>query len=93
LATTFPGQILVADNQVMGLNYEILNTLGSTNLLSILATGAYLPAPMGVQISATVVSSISKHYFEFRTYSNPSTGSPFNNYAAYNLNYPWFSYL
>lgn len=93
LAANFPGQILVSDNQSMGLNYVLLESLGTSALLEILATGGYLPAPMGVQISVVVVPVHTYPFFGFRTYSAPDlTVSPFNTYAFYQTTYPWFSY-
>lgn len=92
--TAFPGQVFISDNQSMGLAYILLESLGSTDLLDVLSTVAngYLPAPMGVQVSVTVVPSLTHPFFAFRTYSDPSTGSPFNNYASYQLTYPWLTY-
>jgi hypothetical protein len=93
LAANFPGQILVSDNQTMGLNYVLIESLGTSDLLEILATGGYLPAPMGVQVSTTVVPEHTNPFFGFRTYSAPDTTvAPFNNYPFYQLTYPWLSY-
>lgn len=93
LAANFPGQILVSDNQAMGLNYVLLETLGTSDLLEILTSGSYLPAPMGVGVSVIVVPSHEYPFFGFRTYSAPDlTVSPFNNYPFYQLTYPWLSY-
>lgn len=93
LAANFPGQIFVSDNQTMGLNYVLLESLGTSDLLEILVTGGYLPAPMGVQTSATILPIQVNPYFGFRTYSAPDmTVAPFNNYAFYQLTYPWLSY-
>lgn len=94
LAMAFPGQVYVSDNQSMGLNYLILDSLGTPDLLDAIIYGDYLPRPMGVQSSATIVGSITKNFFGFRTYSAPGTNvSPFNFYANYQLNYPWLSYF
>lgn len=92
LQNTFPGQIFVSDNRDMSINYVILETLGSATLLSILATGAYLPAPMGVGVGVTIVPSHTNPFFGFITYNTTPTVSPFNNYAFYQLTYPWLSY-
>lgn len=93
IAMNFPGQIFVSDNQAMGLNYVLLESLGTSDLLQILATGGYLPAPMGVGTSVTVVPVHTNPFFGFRTYSAPDpTVAPFNNYAFYQLTYPWLSY-
>lgn len=93
IAANFPGQILVSDNQTMGLNYVLLESLGTSDLLEILATGGYLPAPMGVETSVTIVPEHTNPFFGFRTYSAPdATVAPFNSYAFYQLTYPWLSY-
>lgn len=93
IAANFPGQIFVSDNQLMGLNYVLLESLGTSDLLEILETGGYLPAPMGVQTSVTIVPDHENPFFGFRTYSAPDTTvAPFNNYAFYQLTYPWLSY-
>lgn len=94
LAMNFPGQILVSDNQSMGLSYVLLESLGTPDLLEILTSGAYLPAPMGVSVSVTVIPVHENPFFGFRTYSAPDpTVAPFNNYAFYQLTYPWLSYF
>lgn len=93
LAANFPGLILVSDNQTMGLNYLIIETLGTPELLEILVEGGYLPKPMGVQVSAVIVPAHLNPFFGFRTYTAPAVNaSPFNNYALYQLTYPWFTY-
>jgi len=93
LAAAFPGQIYISDNQVMGLNYVIKETLGTSDLLELLVTGGYLPKPMAVQISVVIYPDIAFPYFGFVSYDSPSTVvSPFNSYSFYNLNSPWLSY-
>lgn len=93
LAASFPGQIRVSDNQTMALNYVVLESLGTADLLEVLVTGGYLPAPMGVQTSVVIVPLIENPFFGFRTYSAPDpTVAPFNNYIIYQLTYPWLSY-
>ncbi len=93
LSMNFPGQILVSDNQTMGLNYVLIESLGTADLLEILATGGYLPAPMGVQTSVTIVPEHTDPFFGFRTYGSPDlTVAPFNTYAFYQVTYPWLSY-
>jgi hypothetical protein len=93
LAANFPGQIFVSDNQTMGLNYVLLESLGTADLLEILTIGGYLPAPMGVSASVTIVPEHTDPFFGFRTYGAPDlTVSPFNNYAFYQVTYPWLSY-
>lgn len=92
LSANFPGQIFVSDNQTMGLNYVLVNSLGTDDLLEIIVTGGYLPKPMGVQVSATIVPDFQFPVFKFRDYNNPTDGSPLNNYSSYQLTYPWLSY-
>jgi hypothetical protein len=93
LAANFPGQILISDNQTMQLNYVLVESLGTSDLLEILATGGYLPSPMGVQTSVTIVPEHTNPFFGFRNYTAPDTTvAPFNNYAFYQITYPWLSY-
>lgn len=93
LAANFAGQILVSDNQDMGLNYVVVESLGTSDLLNVIAYGGYLPAPMAVETSVTFVPSHEFPFFGFRTYSAPDlTVAPFNSYAFYNLQAPWLSY-
>lgn len=93
LAGAFPGQIFVSDNQSMGLNYVLVESLGTADLLEVLVTGGYLPRPMGVETSVTIVPEHANPFFGFRTYTSPDPSvSPFNTYAFYQITYPWLSY-
>lgn len=93
LAASFPGQIFISDNQTMAINYVIVESLGTADLLEILTTGGYLPAPMGVSTSVTLVPEHVNPFFGYRTYTAPDTTvAPFNNYAFYQVTYPWLSY-
>lgn len=93
LSANFPGQIFVTDPQTMSLNYVLIETLGTSDLLELIVTGGYLPAPMGVGISATIVPDHPNPFFGFRTYAAPDTTVVgFNNYVSYQLTWPWFSY-
>lgn len=90
LAAAFPNQIFISDNQTMGLNYLIVESIGTSDLLELLTTGGYLPAPMGVQVSSTVVPPITFPFFAFYNSDNPSASiSGFNFYEFYNPNSPW----
>lgn len=90
LAANFPGEIFISDNQTMGLNYLIKESLGTSDLLELLVTGGYLPRPMAVEVSATIVPDIEFPFFGFYDSSNPgATISGFNFYEFYNLNSPW----
>lgn len=93
LSQNFPGQIFVSDNQAMGLNYVLIESLGTSDLLELIVQGGYLPAPMAVEVSATIVPAHDNPFFGFRTYDAPDTTvAPFNNYSFYQLTYPWLSY-
>lgn len=93
LSANFPGEIFVSDNQDMGLNYVLVESLGTSDLLELIVTGGYLPVPMGVQTSIVIVPSHTNPFFGFRTYAAPdSSVSPFNNYSFYQLTFPWLSY-
>lgn len=90
LAAAFPNQIFITDNQTMGLTYLLIESLGTNDLLEILATGGYLPAPMGVQVSTTILPPIEFPYFGFYDSNNPGAElSGFNSYEFYNQNTPW----
>lgn len=93
LAMNFPNQILVSDNQSMGLNYVLVETIGTNDLLQLIVTGGYLPKPMGVEVSTVIVPDHQYPFFGFRTYATPDpTVAPFNNYLFYQLTYPWLDY-
>lgn len=92
ISANFPGQIFVSDNQAMGLNYVLLESLGTSELLDVLVNGGYLPAPMGVEVSVTIVPVHTFPFFGFINYSTTPVVSPFNNYPFYQLTYPWLSY-
>lgn len=90
LASAFPGQIFISDSTDMSLNYLIIETLGSQDLLDIIVTGGYLPRPMAVAVSVVVVPSIDFPFFAFYKSSNPSAViSGFNFYGFYDLHTPW----
>lgn len=92
IAANFPGQVFVSDTQSMSLNYVLIESLGTAELLNVLATGGYLPAPMGVQTSVTILPDHTYPFFGFITYSTTPMVSPFNNYSFYQLTYPWLTY-
>jgi hypothetical protein len=93
LAANFPGQIFVSDNQAMGINYVLVESLGTADLLEFIVAGGYLPRPMAVEVSQTIVPDHENPFFGFRTYSAPdNTVAPFNSYAFYSLVSPWLSY-
>lgn len=93
VAGAFPGQIFIFDNQLMDLTYVILDGLGTSSLLQMIATGNFLPVPMAVGSSVTIVMEGHDPFFGFRTYEAPDpTVSPFNTYSSYSLTAPWLSY-
>jgi len=93
LEANFGALVSVFDNQAMGLAYTLVETLGSPELLDVLVYNDYLPRPMAVETSVTIVPVFDYPLFGFRTYAAPDdTVSPFNNYGFYNTNYPWLSY-
>ncbi len=90
LAANFPGEIFISDNQTMGLNYLLKDSLGTSDLLELLVTGGYLPRPMAVEVSATIVPDVDFPFFGFYDSANPSAPlSGFNFYEFYNENSPW----
>lgn len=90
LASSFPGQIFVSDNQTMGLNYLIIESIGTSDLLELMTTGNYLPSPMGVQTSVVAVPAHTFPFFAFYKSSDPGASiSGFNSYGFYSTNAPW----
>lgn len=90
LSANFPGQIFVSDNTSMALNYVLIETLGTSDLLEVIVTGGYLPRPMGVAISTSIVPSHPNPFFGFRTAEAPDpTVAPFNTAEFVILTYPW----
>ncbi len=90
LSSNFPGEIFISDNQDMGLNYLIKESLGTSDLLELLVTGGYLPRPMGVAVSVVIVPDIDFPFFGLYKSDDPSAPlSGFNFYEFYNTNSPW----
>jgi hypothetical protein len=93
LSKAFPSQVFVSDSTNMSLSYVLIQSLGTPDLLEVLVRGGYLPKPMGVNISATIIPSHTNPFFGFRTYVAPDTTvGPFNSYTFYSTNEPWLSY-
>ncbi len=93
LSANFPGEIFVSDNQDMGLNYVLVETLGTSDLLELIVTGGYLPKPMGVETSVVIVPAHEFPFFGLRTYeSEDLTVAPLNSYEFVNLNSPILTY-
>lgn len=93
LAGAFPGQVFISDSTTMTINYVLLESLGTPDLLEVIVRGGYLPKPMGVGVSATIVPVHDNSYFGFRTYAAPDPSvAPFNNYTLYQTIFPWFTY-
>jgi hypothetical protein len=88
----FPGQILVYDYQNMHMSYFISSTIGSQDLADAFIAQGLLPKPMGVRLTISVSPTID-NFFGFRTYTHAAANaSPFNDYADYQTDWPWFSY-
>jgi hypothetical protein len=93
LSAVFPGMIFVSDTTTMSLNYLLIESLGTPDLLEMLVTGDFLPRPMGVNTAVTTEPSHSFPFFGFITTVFPDpTVSPFNTNQIYNLNAPWLGY-
>lgn len=78
----------------MRMNYLISSTVGSLNLVQLFVTENLIPHPMGVQVSI-IYTPIVNALFGFITYESPTQPSitrPFNDYASYQTDWPWFSY-
>lgn len=89
----YPNLIYAFDYQNMHMSYLVSSTLGSTNLLQLLITENLLPKPMAVQLAVIIVGPVLNMFFGFRTYENANSFvTPFNDYASYQLDWPWLSY-
>lgn len=89
----FPGQIFAFDLLGMRMSYFIVSSAASLNLIEIFISENFLPKPMGVQVASIVYLPTIDDLFGFRTYSRANlTGSPFNDYADYQTDWPWLSY-
>lgn len=87
----FPSEIYLTDHANMTMTYVISQAVGSQNLIQLFVTEGLLPKPMGVQIEIYYVPFAN--LFSFRTYELPNPiGSPFNDYASYQTDWPWLSY-
>lgn len=92
LFTFFSGQIIVVDGKDMTLTYVVSSGSVSFDLIQLFITEGLLPKPMGVLLKY-IIYVPTVNLFKFRTYEAPAVnGSPFNTYAAYNLNFPFLSY-
>jgi hypothetical protein len=92
ITTFFPGEVFITDSANMQIAYTIVESLGSANLLYALQFGNYLPVPMAVGISVTVIPSYTNPFFTFSTYSVNATGPGFQSYFNLVLNTPWLQY-
>lgn len=94
LHTYFENQIFVFDYANMRMSYYINSSLGSLNLAIMFVTQGLLPKPMGVQLASVIYAPNIDSFFGFRTYTHaaPTTVRPFNDYAAYQMNWPWLTY-
>jgi hypothetical protein len=93
LGQYFPNIFRVTDSGIMQLNYLISTTIGSSELLSALVYGDFLPRPMGVSISITPIVPSPFPFFGFITYEvTDKNVSPFNTYENYEPNTPFLVY-
>lgn len=58
----FAGQLFVFDHKEMRMSYLINSSIGSLNLISLFIAEGLLPKPMGVQLSAPILSSNLKFF-------------------------------
>lgn len=94
LQVYFAGEIFVFDYQDMRMSYFLNASVISDDLAQVFVTSGRLPKPTAVQLGSTIFSPNIDHFFAFRTYPLPAyNASPFNDYAAYNMDYPWLSYV
>ncbi len=89
----FAGEILVFDYADMRMSYLISSSIGSQDLVQLFITEKLLPKPMAVQIPLVIYAPDITHFFGFRTYFVAQFNStPFNDYASYQMNWPFLSY-
>lgn len=91
LAQFFLGEIYVTDHANMTMTYVIAASVGSQQLIQLFIGENLLPSPMAVQVQVVYVPFAK--VFSFRTYTLPNTlGAPFNDYASYQMDWPFLSY-
>lgn len=89
----FNNEIFVYDYQNMHMSYLVDSDLGSQDLIQLIINENLLPKPMAVQLATVIYYPILDMFFGFRTYLLPGfRNNPFNNYAAYQTNWPWLTY-
>ncbi len=89
----FPNEIFLFDYQNMQISYLIKSSLGSVNLIQLFIKEGLLPKPMAVSIASVIYLPEIDNLFGFRTYAAVGWNvSPFNDYASYQLTYPWLTY-
>lgn len=89
----FPGTLYVYNFKRMRMGYMISSSIGSLNLVYTFISQGLLPAPMGVQLSSTILYPELNNFFGYRDYAGPNVNAkPYNTYADYNEEWPWVSY-
>tara|TARA_Y100001963_G_scaffold17759_1_gene21920 strand:- start:17664 stop:18368 length:705 start_codon:yes stop_codon:yes gene_type:complete len=89
----FPGTLYVYNFKNMRMGYMVSSAIGSLNLVYTFISQGLLPAPMGVQLSATILYPELTNFFGYRDYRGPNVNAkPYNTYADYNEDWPWLSY-
>lgn len=89
----FGSEILVFDSTFMSMTY-LISSVASSNLVQLFVTENLLPHPMGVGV-VVIYAPIINAFFGFITYDNPvqpASTRPFNDYDAYQTDWPWLSY-
>lgn len=94
LHSYFGSAIQISDSANMSINYAVSSDFGSSDLQNMIVYQGFLPKPMGVSISVSIVPPGGNNFFNFRTYgaAAPAGTSPLNAYGFYNLTYPWITY-
>lgn len=90
LNTYFPDELFVVDYQDMTMDYVYF---GNSTVAEFFVTAGLLPKPMGVHLRGLITPINTDFYFGFQTYSlGPYNVNPFNDYSAYQTDWPWLSY-
>ena len=89
---SFENNVQVFDFQNMRMSYFIDSSIGSEDLIDVLASQKLLPKPVGVQLADIVYAPIQNNFFGFQGYESTNNSKPFNTYDNYSLESPWLSY-
>lgn len=90
----FGTSIILFDFKGMRMGYYLDISVGSNNLAQLVVNNGILPAPMGVQLSASIYAPDINIFYGLVTYQSPVAynNTPLNTYEDYRLTRPWLQY-